>query len=200
MANYVFHRIICTKTVSETYFIDNNPFDDEQPLAEPHISFNKLFGCKSLNEYSQHYGIYISYSMSFVLKELSDKLVEIKFCTRWEYPIKAIVQALELCKTELVWYACEENHCYVSRFQWTATGVQEHILPLHNDYWDWDAETENRLQDRIEEGDYDDSIWYFLPLSKERWRVWPSDDNFSRYWNTIVAHADNPDWSALAFA
>lgn len=197
MANYVWHRIICTKSVLETYFIDNNPFDNDKPLTEPYISFNKLFDCKTLNEYYQQYGVHISYGMGFIWRDQNDGTVEIKFCTRWEYPIKAIVKALELCKSDLVWYACEENHCYVSRFQWTDTGVQEHILPLDDDYWDWDEETENRLQDRIEEGDYDDSIWCFIPLSKKSWRVWPSSDLSSRYWKKAVVHVEKPDWTML---
>jgi len=197
VANYVWHRILCTNSVLETYFIDNNPFGDEKPLAEPYISFNKLFGCTISNEYYQQYGVHISYDMGFIWRDQNDGTVEIKFCTRWEYPIKAIVKSLELCKSELVWYACEENHCYVSRFQWTNVGVQEHILPLDDEYWDWDGETENRQQGRIEEGDYDDSIWYYFPLSRKSWRVWPSSDNFSRYWKASVVHIEKPDWSIL---
>ena len=71
---------------------------------------------------------------------------------------------------------------------------------LDDDYWDWDEETENRLQDRIEEGDYDDSIWYYLPLSKERWRIWPSNDGFLRYWKNAVVHIEKPDWCKLDYA
>jgi hypothetical protein len=200
MANYVWHRIICTNSVLETYFIDNNPFGEEKPLAEPYISFNRFFGCKTLNDYYQQHGVYISYDMGSVWRGQNDGTVEIKFCTRWEYPIKAIIQVLELCKSELIWYACEENHNYVSRFQWTGDSIQEHILPLDDDYWDWDEETENRLQGRIEEGDYDDSIWYYLPLSKERWRIWPSNDGFLRYWKNAVVHIEKPDWCKLDYA
>jgi hypothetical protein len=165
---------------------------DVRPLADPYISFNKLFGCKNLNEYNEYYGVHISYDMGFGWEELPDGFLEVKFCTRWQYPIQAIVQALKLCKSELVWYACEENHCYISRFQWTDFGVQEYILPLDDDYWDWDSENKNQAQNCIEEKDYNDSVWDFILLSQKRWRVWSGSDDFSRYRNTSVVYVEKP--------
>ncbi len=123
--------------------------------------------------------------------------MEIKFCTRWQYPIEAIFRALELCEKQLEWYVCEENHIYVSKFVWGNGQIEEHILPLNNEYWDWEKEIESTTGKRIEEADCDDSVWCFIPFSKERWRNWPSENSFSRYINVSAIHVKKPDWKKL---
>ena len=65
MANYVVNKIVCTEEILNEYFIDYYPIEQNEKLEEPYISFNKLFGVKSLNEYAQKYGEYIYYGWSF---------------------------------------------------------------------------------------------------------------------------------------
>ena len=53
MSNYVWHKVICRKEVLDQYFIGSDPFGDGRLMDHYYISFNKLFGVKSLNEYSE---------------------------------------------------------------------------------------------------------------------------------------------------
>ena len=48
MANYVHNKIICTKEVLNKYFIDYYPFNDEDKLNKPYITFNNIFNVKSI--------------------------------------------------------------------------------------------------------------------------------------------------------
>lgn len=63
MANYVANKIICTEEILNEYFIDYYPLDENEKLEEPYISFNKLFGVKSLNEYIEKYEVCIYYNI-----------------------------------------------------------------------------------------------------------------------------------------
>lgn len=100
MANYVANMVICSKVFYEKYFLDTNPFGDENVSEyikeHPYITFNKLYNVNSLNEYGDKYGVYIDYGYGHTIKELGKDLVEIKFQTRWDYPIYAIKKAIEL--------------------------------------------------------------------------------------------------------
>ena len=183
MSNYVWNKVVCSKETLEKYFIDYDPFGDGSPREEPYISFNQLFSVRSLNEHSEKYGVHISYGYSFSWMQQGDGTYEIKFCTRWEYPIRAILRAIELAH-DTVWYAVEENHIYVSRFYWD-NGVKEDILRIEEAFDDWEEDKENFI-DSLK--DPDDSVWYFLPTLKEPWQDWPSTDNFRRYLDTPVVH------------
>lgn len=189
MANYVSNKVICSKDVLYKYFIDFNPFNDEVPLNEPYITFNKLFGVKSLNEYSEKYGVIIYYGFSFSYKERPDGLYEVKFCTRWKYPILAIIRLLELSH-EVQWYAVEENCIYVSKFYWK-NGVKEDVkkLELVKEYEDW-REKNKDFEDTLE--DWDDWVWYYLEDSKTNWINWESSDNFDRYLDKSVYNVNLP--------
>ena len=61
MANYIVNKIVCTEEILNEYFLDYYPIDENESLREPYISFNKLFGVKSLSEYKEKYGTYIYY-------------------------------------------------------------------------------------------------------------------------------------------
>ena len=63
MANYVHNKIICTKEVLNKYFIDYYPFNDEDKLNKPYITFNNIFNVKSINEYSLN--IYFVYGLIY---------------------------------------------------------------------------------------------------------------------------------------
>ena len=112
MANYVHNKIICTKEVLNKYFIDYYPFNDEDKLNKPYITFNNIFNVKSINEYSPN----IYYGYGFTYDKIEDDKYEIKFFTRWLYPIEAILKVISLCKNDITWYACEGNMNIVSKF------------------------------------------------------------------------------------
>ena len=71
MANYIVNKIVCTEEILNEYFLDYYPIDENESLREPYISFNKLFGVKSLNEYKEKEtlkkGIYIVLSISLFM-------------------------------------------------------------------------------------------------------------------------------------
>lgn len=187
MSNYVWNKVICRRDVLEQYFIDPDPFGDGQLVDPPYISFNRLFGVKSLKEYSESYGIYISYGNDFLWEERPDGLVDIKFTTRWQYPIRAILKVLELTH-DTVWCAVEENHSYASKFLWQ-DGPKEFICALGDAYFDWDDAHPEFLQSLP---DADDSAWYFLQEAEPAWQSWPSEDQFKRYLDVAAVHVQVP--------
>ena len=134
MANYVHNKIICTKEVLNKYFIDYYPFNDEDKLNKPYITFNNIFNVKSINEYSPN----IYYGYGFTYDKIEDDKYEIKFFTRWLYPIEAILKVISLCKNDITWYACEGNMNIVSKFYYKNKKVYEDVLDLSNtDFEDW---------------------------------------------------------------
>lgn len=115
MANYVSNKVVCSKDFLDTYLFDFFPCGPDNPMSEPYISFNKLFGLRSLSEYQEKIGVHIYYGFDFSWAKRDDGRYEVKFCTRWEYPIQAILKALELSH-EVEWFAVEESCVFVSKF------------------------------------------------------------------------------------
>lgn len=185
MANYVLNKLICTEEILNEYFIDNYPIDKNERIKGPYISFNKLLGEKSLNKYAEKYGECIYYGWGFSCKKNKDGLVEIKFLTKWLYPICAIVKAVEMFKEKLTWYSCEENMIYLSKFFWKDNKVQEDTLQLENtEYNEWFAKNE----DYITTIEYpDDDIWHYNYESRLDWKIWKSDDLIKRYFDHYPA-------------
>ena len=179
--------MICQKAFLEQYFIDHDPLGDGIPMEHPYITFNKLFGVHSLNEYSEKYGVHIYYGYGFSWDELPNGQYEIKFCTRWEYPIRAIIRALNL-DHGVEWFAVEENHIYVSKFYWS-NGVKEDILFIEDDFYHWldeNIEFDDSLKDP------DEGVWYFLQCAAGTWQHWESNDDFSRYLDTAAVDVELP--------
>lgn len=187
MSNYVWHRVICRKEILDLYFIDTDPLGDGTPVEQPYISFNKLFGVKSLNEYSEKYGVHISYGYGCSWAIQPDGSCDIKFCTRWQYPIRAIIRALELSH-DIVWFAVEENHIYASKFYWN-NGVKEDVMFIEDGFDDWLNEN-MEFDDSLE--DPDEGVWYYLPKATGTWQNWESADGFARYLDVAAVHVELP--------
>lgn len=185
MSNYVWHKVLCRKEVLERYFIDVDPLGDGTPVEQPYLSFNKLFGVKSLNEYSDNYGVHIYYGYGCSWEMKPDGFCEAKFCTRWEYPIRAIIRTIELSH-DTVWLAVEENRIYVSKFYWS-DGVKEDVLNIEDGFDEW-LDKNMEYDDSLE--DPDDGVWHYLPTANGNWRNWPSSDNFSRYLDVAAVNVD----------
>lgn len=197
MSNYVYNRIICTKDFFEKYFLDFEPFGKNNVPDSPYITFHKLFGAATYYDYDSKYSARVYNGYGFHWEEIHDKQIEVKFCTRWEYPVEVIIKALELGQGQIEWFSCEENHVYVSCFCWTSEGVVEHVLVLDDNYWDWIDENEAHLEKIIGDRDFDDEVWYYLPLCKYAWKTWPSCDIYSRYAGKAAVHVGTLDWSEL---
>ncbi len=187
MSNYVWNKVICSKDALLMYFIDYIPAGID-PLETPYISFNKLFDIKSLDEYREKIGIHIYYGFGFSWAEQETGVYEIKFCTRCEYPIGAIIAAIEL-NHDIEWYAVEECTRYVSRFYWD-DAVKENVACIDDDdyySWSWDnCEFEDGLED------CDNSVWYYIEKKKHIWNEWESMDNFQRYVDTPAYEVECP--------
>lgn len=183
MANYVVNKIVCTEEILNEYFIDYYPIDEK--LEEPYITFNKLLGAKSLNKYNEKYGESIYYGFGVSYEKNIEGLMEIKFLTKWLYPICAIVKAVEMFKGKLIWYACEENKIYLSKFFWNKDRVYENTLYLENtEYDEWVCNNE----DYIEKIEYpDDEIWHYKYENRTDWKVWQVDDLIKRYFDQYPA-------------
>ena len=131
MANYVYNKIVCKKEVLEKYFLDYIPFYENEVLDEPYITFNKILDYKIPKvgyDHHKEHGVIIYYGNGFEYNEIDNGWFEIKFETRWDYPIKPIVKVIELCKEEIIWYAVEENFIYFSKFYWKDNKVLEDTL------------------------------------------------------------------------
>lgn len=197
MSNYVYNRIICTKDFFENYFLDFNPFGKDYVQDSPYITFHKLFEVASYYDYDSKYSAYVYNGYGFHWEELHNKQMEVKFCTRWEYPIEVIIKELELGKGQVEWFACEENHVYVSHFQWTAEGVKEQVLVLNDNYWNWTDKNETYLEKIISGRDCDDGVWYYLPSCNHAWKIWPSNNIYLRYAGKAAVDVDILNWSEL---
>ena len=147
---------------------------------ELYITLNKLFNTKIDKNYSKFYGEYIYYGDGFEYNELEDGNVEILFNTQWNYPIKAIEKALELCKNDIIWYAVEENLIYISKFYWDNKTVEETLY----------------LEDRIDFEKFNEEnaspdtnfwIWNYKPESKKGWKIWECSDLNKRYFEDYAA-------------
>lgn len=186
-ANYVYHKVICTGDCLNRYFMDPDPCNDGVSYDPPYISFNKLLSVSSVKEAHERYGSYVYYGFGAAWCERENGLWEIKFATRWKYPIHAIVRAIEL-NHDLIWYAVEENHVYISRFYWS-DGVKEDVLYIEYEYDQWSQKNPDFV---FSLADYDDTAWYFLPTATCVWRNWESTDGFARYMNIEAVFAENP--------
>ena len=150
---------------------------NEYVKEKSYITFNKLYKVKSLNEYMEKYGEYIYYGYGYNVKQLDNDLVEIKFQTKWSYPICAIVKAIEL-NHSIIWYAIEENIIYYSKFSWKDNKVIEETLYIENDkcFEAWYGQNIfNNLKC------YDDSLWYYNYENNPNWKRWDTDDLVKRY-------------------
>lgn len=182
MANYVINKVICTEEILNNYFLDYYPFGKDTKVEKPYITFNKLFNVNDINEYRERYGTYIYYGFSFSYKKNKDGLFEIKFFTRWYYPIYAIVKSIELFKDSILWYSCEETCCYVSKFYWDNDMVQEEILELQDDYDNW---YEKYIFTNIIDCETPDAdIWFYKPETKQGWKKCNYNDLISKYFKT----------------
>lgn len=157
MANYVYHKVVCSKEFLERYLIDEYPLGSDKKISPPYISFNKLFGMTDLIDYGKKFGEYIYYGCGFSYAPREDGRFEVKFATTRDYPMPAIHRAIEL--DHLVeWFAVEESYESVSHFIWS-TGVQELIHPLGEEfdkYYEEEADFDESLDDA------DNLVWYYL--------------------------------------
>lgn len=180
MANYVANKVICTKSFFYKYLLDPCSLgEDDYEYCKKHkyISFNKLVNVNDINEYYQKYGTYIDYGYFYTLKEIENNLVEVKFKTRWYYPISAILKAIEL-EHDIIWYCVEENCIYISKFLWKNNNVLEEVLDINADEFDNFYNKYNIKCDGLA----DDIIWYFKPKNNI-WTIWQCDDLIKKYKN-----------------
>lgn len=180
MANYIYNKIICTRDILNKYFLDDVPFTENKKLDEPYITFNKLFGNKIDERYGKNYGEDIYYGDGFEYNNLDNEMVEIKFNTRWRYPIKAIIKALELCKNNITWYAAEENLIYISKFYWNNEIIEETLYL--EDKVDFEKFVVNNSSDESEYW-----IWDYKLEEKDDWKIWQCNDFVERYFKDYPA-------------
>ena len=155
MANCVYNKVLCSKDTLDRLFIDYTPFEEEEPLKDPYIVFRKIYETIDLDELKSRDKTDIYYGFGFSYRRCSNDIYEIKFATRWRYPIVAIIQAINL-DHNLIWYCVEENNLYISRFFWN-NGVKEEVALLDDAFYSW-FDTPSLIDD------CDDVVWYYLNL------------------------------------
>ena len=112
----------------------------------------------------------------FLYEKTDDGREAVLFATRWQYPIKAILNTIGKWH-DLEWYAVEENCIYASRFYWN-DGVKEDVAYIDDDYGDWLGDNKS-LDESFEFPN--DGVWYFLSTSDIDWINWPDLDGFTKY-------------------
>lgn len=183
MANYIHNKIVCTKEILDKYFLDYIPFDNIERLNKPYITFNKIFNVKNIIDYSPN----IYYGYGFTYHKNKDNMYEIKFFTRWLYPIEAIIKSIEMGKKDIIWYACEGNMKTVSKFYWKGKKVCEDILDLtKTDYEEW--YTKNIEKGKMVYEYPESSIWLFKPEEIKKWKTSEIKDLRKKY---LTKYADN---------
>ena len=180
MANYVYNMIICPIEAFYRYFHDNEPFGDGKQTI--FVSFNKLFDVQNVGEYIDKIGTPISYGNGVSFTWQSTNRCVLKFQTRNNYPIEAIIKAIELSH-DIEWFSVEENQIYVSKFSWKGDHVKEYVLHIENEYDTWITKYTDFDDALFEDNEADCGVWYFLRYCKNEWREWQSEDGFSRYRN-----------------
>lgn len=197
MANYVANRIVCTKIFFEDYLLDPYSLgqkDFQYCKDHKYISFNKLFGdVRDIDEYREKYGRSIYYGDFYTINDLSDGKVEIKFKTRWKYPISAILKAIEIDHS-IVWYASEESIIYISKFLYANGQVIEKTLYIEDeDFGNWyDIVVDNTgFYDKLDLAD--DVVWHYNYEARKDWNTWESDNLIQRYKDKYPAH-EYYDW------
>jgi len=167
MSNCIANKIILPKATYAKYFCD----DDQKGY-----SLKKL--CKDASQYS-----YYIYPDDVPIKDL-DETVELYFSTRWRYPIEAILNLFQATtrKNDILWYCCEENYIYVSRFSWNNDWchVDEDILYLEDDK-KFDKFLGDRLDSESESGSGLDWIWDYHPETCPGWQYIDSTNLLERY-------------------
>ena len=181
MSNYVYNRVTCSKNFFKKYFYDTNPFGDKEidnyVKEHPYITFNKLFGLNSLNEYMEKYGTYIYYGYGHIYKDIGNDVIEVKFKTRWYYPIYAIIKSIEL-EHDIIWYACEECVAHISKFSWKDNKVIEEVAVPDDIFYDWYYENEDKYE---ELDDADDLLWYYNLEKRLNWKICEDNDLIKKY-------------------
>lgn len=185
MANYVSNKVICKKEFFERYLLDPNALGKgsfKYCKEHKYIFFNKLFNdVNNVSEYYDKYGEYVDYGHFYTMKELRNDYVEIKFKTRWNYPICAIKKSIEIAHN-IVWYATEECLNYMSKFLWQNNKVIEKTLMFDDeDFGEW---YEKNVIDgnKYDDLDYaDDYVWYYDCKNRKEWYIWDADDLIKKY-------------------
>lgn len=177
MSNYVYNKIICTEEILNKYFLDYEPFEESKKIDTPYITFNKLFNIKISEDYDKICGALIYYGDGFEYNKIDNNKVEILFNTIWNCPIKAIIRAIELCKNDIIWYACEESLNDISKFYWDDRVVED-ILNLV-DRADFDEfMIENEEKDEISNF----WLWRYELENKSDWTRC-NDDLIEKYYD-----------------
>lgn len=150
MANYVYNKIICSKKFFDEYF-----YNEERDM----ILLDKE-------------GSYIYRGFGHKYKEISEDLVEVKFASKWDYPIDVIVEAINIDHS-IKWYAIEENCVYISKFEYDEkrSKVKESIVILDSNFDDFLGKLLN-ADLKVELEDADDLIWYCKLNLFNNWIEW----------------------------
>lgn len=192
MANYVSNKIICSEKFFNDYFIDHYYIGEETKEVEPYISFDKLVvDTFSKHDWSNGGPIYYGYGWEYQKK--AEGLIELKLQTKYFYPIKAIVKAINL-DNSIKWYCVQDNYIYLSKFTYDFYNkkVKEEIIFL-------DEHFENYLGYILDNGlnktlNYaDDEIWYysFKPINKwVEWETRSDNDLLERYGKEMYPSTD----------
>ena len=177
MSYYVYNRVFCSNDFKNNYLIDPNPFGDSHPVGEEYITFNRICGADSLNDYHERFGEYIYYGFCYSIREQDDGLNEVKFATSYCYPAAAIKKAIELDHS-VVWYAVGEELSYASKFMWSNGRVEEYTYDLETqEFYDW--QDASSLWEALE--DCDCEVWYYIDGRNAHWNLWTAEDIIARY-------------------
>ena len=187
MSYSIYNKVICSNDFVNNYFIDHYPFKKYKIgilnyVKEEYITFNRICGAESVNDYMDRFGAYIYYGRGHSIKQINANTSEVMFATSRYYPIAAIIKAIEIDHS-VVWYAVVEELIYLSKFCWRDGKVVELTLNLEMDeFYDWQEDNES-LWDSIDECDCE--VWHYIDKRDINWIEWECDDLIERYKSNV---------------
>ena len=169
-ADTIYNRVICTGAFFQKWLLDDTAEDEETSS----ISFQKLL---SRNDELEAYN---DVPRNYSINSLENGFVELKFTTRWFYPIQAICSALET-EHDLTWYAAGDNYDYVSKFVWNNKAVEEYVLFLKRSAFEiWVKERMDWIKKQRYEP-FESLVWLYRPEEVQKWKGPVPGDLFVRY-------------------
>ncbi len=185
MSNFVWHRLICHRNVTEELFSDSAFCIRCGSCELPGISFRRvydLFHVDPETDLISGRDSYIANDQGISVHFVSEELCELMFLTRNFYPVFVIFKTLEMFH-DTIWYAVEENCVYVSKFIWETDQLVEYAVYIEKEYGKW---LESNFDYALSVQNPDSDVWHFMENGRMKWKPWDNRDPVETYSNFMA--------------
>lgn len=189
MSNYCYNKVIIKYDDYAKYLEDYYPYGGTERKDEPYITFCKFMG----DDYSET----VDSAWSWVITDLNNGYMDVRFQTRRYFPIKSALTLLKLAP-DTVWYMMEKSDACVSRLSVENGSISEDVYIVDNDYdhylkYNWGDITgePSELEKNLHEAD--NLIWYYIKTDDIWYRIKPRDlqvvyDDFHGFYTKTLSY------------